>query len=119
LVSSAPIRISKKIQKEISTLEGTDGFPIESNKSLVLAVSFYRFLNSYYDPKVNRTNFHRQVLDDIEFMIEEGLIDKNTKGYDIPCEHLNTETYVSKKTKTKFNYCFDCKTMLKGILNDG
>ena len=119
MVSSAPIRISKKIQKKIAILEGTDEFPITSNKSLVLANCFFDFLNWYYDPNTNRKNAHKKIIDNIELMIQEGLIDRNTKGYEIPCEHTNTLTYTNKKTKTKINYCPDCKTMLKGVLQDG
>lgn len=81
-------------------------------------MAFYEWITKYYDPKTNRKNFHTGILDSIELMIQEGLIDKNTKGYDIPCDHLNTETYIGKKSRTKINYCFDCKTILKGVLSD-
>ena len=116
--NTSPIRISKQVSRKIvKPIQLENNFPIENNDSLVIAVATFRFSNDYFHPDTNKKRFHKEILEDIQVMQEEGLLDRNIKGYEIPCDHelKHVEVFVSKN-KNKIHYCNKCKTILKGVL---
>ena len=76
-------RIYKTVLKITEDLEKDEDFPIQKNKSLIVALALWRFSNEWYsteDKTLKR--IVQEIKDDIAQMIDDGIVDKNVKGYD-------------------------------------